>query len=415
MNRTDVIVIGSGLAGLTAALASAMRGRKVTLLSYGSGALSLSSGLIDFLGYDESHRAVRSPRKAMAKLPATHPYRKIGLDYLEKATDFFKDFTKKQGLPYHGSLDAQMLVPTAVGTLKPTGLAPQSLSGSEALAGKKKVVAVGIKGLKDFYAGIMMENLKKSLGEGSGYETTTVETGLTGGRDLTALDVAHWLDTQEGRAAFASQLGKYRGAKDTVLILPQILGSKGEAVYLALKGELGTELLETTGLPPSVNGLRLQAMYKKALRDLGVTMVENTKVIGAETKGKRCVWLVAEAGIREKIYRADKYILATGGFYSGGITMRDFEKPREEVFHLPVYFVAGEENWSNKEFFSHKAQGYARTGILTDESLRPVDKHGKVVLENVYVVGRNLGGYDLCFEHSGNGVALGSGYKAAQM
>ena len=35
--------------------------------------------------------------------------------------------------------------------------------------------------------------------------------------------------------------------------------------------------------------------------------------------------------------------------------------------------------------------------------------------ENGYVVGSNLGGYDFCFEHSGNGVALASAYKAALM
>ena len=39
---------------------------------------------------------------------------------------------------------------------------------------------------------------------------------------------------------------------------------------------------------------------------------------------------------------------------------------------------------------------------------------GKVVLENVRVCGRMLAGYDFCFEHSGNGVAISSAYKAAR-
>ena len=68
-----------------------------------------------------------------------------------------------------------------------------------------------------------------------------------------------------------------------------------------------------------------------------------------------------------------------------------------------------------KELFGDKAQGFAKTGVRTDSSLRPVDADNRLVYENVYVAGRNLGGYDFCFEHSGNGVALASAYKAAML
>ena len=50
---------------------------------------------------------------------------------------------------------------------------------------------------------------------------------------------------------------------------------------------------------------------------------------------------------------------------------------------------------------------------MTDENLLPVDKNGNRILDNVYIVGRNLAGFDFCFEHSGNGVALSSAYKVA--
>jgi glycerol-3-phosphate dehydrogenase subunit B len=84
------------------------------------------------------------------------------------------------------------------------------------------------------------------------------------------------------------------------------------------------------------------------------------------------------------------------------------------IFDLPVYIEAGEENWSNAELFSDKPQGFAKTGVRTDNDLRPVDENDQLVYENVYVVGNSLGGYDFCFEHSGNGVALASAYKAAK-
>ena len=40
MSKSDVVVIGNGLAGLVSALVSADQGKKVTLLSYGEGNFS---------------------------------------------------------------------------------------------------------------------------------------------------------------------------------------------------------------------------------------------------------------------------------------------------------------------------------------------------------------------------------------
>ncbi len=414
MKHSDTVVIGSGLAGLMAALTSAKQGKKVTLLTTGAGSLSLNSGVIDVLGFDENHNFVESPREGIKTLPEDHPYKKIGVDTLEKAVEAFLDFTKEGHFPYSGSLDRQILVPTAVGTLKPTCLAPRSLNGN-GLKEKQHIVVVGISGLKDFYGDIIVDNIRPLLGENHRYEVVTVESGLGGGRDITTMDVARWMDTDGGLETLASAL-KPHAAEGTVFLLPQILGTAGEDRMIALQDKLGAEVVETTCLPPSVNGLRLQKIFHGALMRLGVDLIEDTKVVRAVTQGKRCTAVVAQAAAREKTYEAEKFILATGGFYSGGITMREFEQPKEMIFGLPVWFVPGEENWSNEQLFSDKPQGFAKTGILTDENLRPVDnKTGKVVYDNVHVVGRNLGGYDFCFEHSGNGVALASAYKAAMV
>ena len=415
MIRSDVVVIGGGFAGLTAALAAAKRGQTVTLLTYGEGTLPLNSGVIDVFGYDENHSFVENPIAAIEKLPETHPYKKIGVKALQEAVEFFCGVARKNHIPYHGSLDHQMMVPTAIGTLKPTCLTPHSLSGSEVFPGKKKIIVVGIKGLKDFYGDIMMVNLKKALGEDREYQLVEVDTGLTGGRDITTQDVARWLDTDAGTASFTKQLKAYGGETDVLFIVPQVLGTKGHACYQTISSRLGTDVLETTCLPPSVNGMRLQHVLVDSLREMGVDIVENTKVIGSEKDGKTVKAVIAKTASNERKYYAKRFILATGGFYSGGITMRDFEQPKEPIFDLPVSFVKGEENWTNKELFGNAPQGFAKTGILTDEALHPVDESGTVVLENVHVVGRDLGGYDFCFEHSGNGVALASAYKAAMM
>ena len=347
-----------------------------------------------------------------AMLLPTAPAAAYGMGKVEEAVQYFLDITKKYGFPYQGSLERQIMVPTAVGTLKPTCLAPKSLDGSH-LGSKEKIVIVGIKGLKDFYADIMAENLKKTL-PNMQYELVEIDSGLTGGRDITTLDVARWLDSEEGRRTVADRL-KPHSASGTVFLVPQMLGTTGAACATDLSERVGAEVIETTCLPPSVNGLRLQKMLKQALLGLGVDIVEDTKVLRAVKEGAKCKAVVAQASVREKNYYANKFILATGGFYSGGIVMREFEQPKEPIFDLPVWFPAGEENWSNEQLFSDKPQGFAKTGILTDEAMRPVDNTGKQIFENVHVVGRNLGGYDFCFEHSGNGVALASAYQAARM
>ena len=67
MKHSDVIVIGSGVAGMTAALASAQQGKSVTLLTYGASSLSLNSGLIDILAFDDEHKAAKSPLDSLTE------------------------------------------------------------------------------------------------------------------------------------------------------------------------------------------------------------------------------------------------------------------------------------------------------------------------------------------------------------
>ena len=405
---TSTIVIGSGFAGLTAALFCAERGQKVTLLTHGAGTLPLNSGVIDVLGYDETRVRVVSPREGLKKLSANHPYNKIGIATVEKAITHFLATAEKYGFPYCGNLDKQIDVPTPAGTLKPTCLSPKSLDATD-VSGKVTVVVV--KELKDFYGEIIAANLKKFLPQTTDYNIVTFDSGLTGGRDITTLDVARLLDTKEGRDRFIAQMLPH--AKDTTFITPQILGATNGECAEYIESKLNTRVIETTCLPPSVNGLRLRNMLLGALQSLKVKIVEDTTVLRAERQNGKCIAVVAKTAAREKRYTADRFILATGGIYSGGVILPKFEEPKEPIFDLPVWFIPGEENHSNEEFFSDKPQGFAQMGIMTDENLLPVDKNGNRILDNVYIVGRNLAGFDFCFEHSGNGVALSSAYKVA--
>ncbi len=405
MKEREVVVIGGGFSGLISAIKSARSGKRTALLQYGSGAFPLNSGLIDILGYDQDKKEVENPLEAIADLPKAHPYHRIGKDMVEKSADFFLGLMEEQGFPYEGSVTAHRHVATAIGTWKPSSLVPPSMD-LPPLAGKRLIV-VDVKGLKDFDGKMAAANLTDRVD--SVVESTRIELGPIEGRDITLLSCARFMEA--GGWQKAVEALRPLDGENVVFLFPQVLGIQGNTVYRALDKALKGAVVETTGMPPSANGMRLRDVLLRAARGAGVELVENAQVTGAEIEGKECKYIRVQAGVHEQHYHAEKYILATGGFYSGGLYMEDLEKPREVVFGLPVSF--DKEHWTDKDFFAE--QGFMLAGIDTDESLRPVDETGAVVLENVRVVGRNLSGYDFCREHSGNGVALSSAYKAAMV
>ena len=402
MKISDVIVIGGGLAGLMAAAVAANRGQKVALLTYGSGSLPLASGAIDFLN-------AKAPDAAIKNLPAHHPYKKIGLKNIDAAAKFFCEVAAQYNLPYNGRLSAQIPIVTAIGTLKYSALVPESMDASK-LIDKKKIYVAGVKGLKDFYAAMIADNLKKYFPDKI-FEVATLDLELLGGRDITCMDAAQILTGNE--QILADGLKKLNATEDDAIILPPILGLEGNSSRAEVKPQLRAEIFETTCLPPSPPGIRLQRAFIKYLQKSGVRILENSKVVRGVVEGKKVSGVVVENAVREKTFPARKIILATGGFYSGGLTMREFDAPKEPIFDIPVFFPQGENNWSNRNLFENRPQGFSMTGIFTNENLNPVDENGAVLFENLHVVGANLGGVDKIFERSMGGVAIASAYKGA--
>ena len=50
---------------------------------------------------------------------SAHPYSILGAERIEEGVLFFLEIMKKAGLPYAGSAEENMMMPTAVGTLVP--------------------------------------------------------------------------------------------------------------------------------------------------------------------------------------------------------------------------------------------------------------------------------------------------------
>lgn len=402
MKTADVIVIGGGLAGLMAASVAASRGQKVIVLTYGSGSLPLASGTIDVIN-------ATAPDAAIKALDKKHPYKKIGIRNVDSAIKFLCDVTAQANLPYNGKINAQIPVVTAVGTIKYSCIVPESMDASN-LADKKKIFVANIKGIKDFYAKMLVDNLKKHFPD-KDFEIATIDLNLLGGRDITCMDAAQILTDNE--QPLASELKQFNATADDAIIMPPIFGLAGNFSRSIVQTQIRAEIIETTCLPPSPPGIRLQRAFMKHLQKANVRFYENSKVVRGEFKGRKVTGVVIENAVREKFFPARKFILATGGFYSGGLTMREFDNPKEPIFNLPVFFPKGAENWSNPNLFDDKPQGFSTAGILTNDNINPLDEDGDIIYDNLHVVGANLGGVDFIHERSLGGIAIASAYKAA--
>jgi glycerol-3-phosphate dehydrogenase subunit B len=105
---------------------------------------------------------------------------------------------------------------------------------------------------------------------------------------------------------------------------------------------------------------------------------------------------------------AQSIVLATGGFASGGIETDSRWVTRERVLGLPLRGVPAEDQ---ERFVGAylEAQPMARVGVAVDAELRAEGA------DNVVVVGAALPGAAPWREGSGEGIALSSGFRAAEV
>ena len=410
MKKNDVIVIGGGLSGIFAAITAAGRGRQVLLVTKGVGAIAIGGGTIDILGYDAKGIPVRSPWEAMAGLEATHPFSLIGRQTVDQATQVFLSLLAEEGYPYMGTLQKNEWIPTALGRVKPSCFVPLTMNASN-LKNAEKVAVVEVDGLKDYSGRVIAEGLAQNPGYRKDYAVVTLKTGIEDGRDLTALDVARWLDTENGQVSCCEQLVRAIRPHG-VILLPPVLGTRPDYELLQ-KIEQATQcrVIETVGLPPAVTGFRLRKLLVKRMTKLNVRMIEQSNVVRASVINGCCREIVTGNLDRERSYRADSFILASGGLFGGGLQASP-GKVSENIFNLPVHVPSQTDKWSNESLFFTPGQPFAKYGVMVNQTLRPVDMNGNVLLENVFIAGKTLAGYDYCFEKSGNGVALATAYRA---
>jgi glycerol-3-phosphate dehydrogenase subunit B len=411
--RPEAVVVGAGLAGLTAALRLAEGGTRTTLVTKGVGATHLSPAGIDVLGYapDLVERPASSLPAFVSEHPE-HPYARISSGTLAASAAWLVDRVSQ--LEYVGTLEENMFLPTAVGVPKPTAFAPASMAAGDLRSGGR-FAFVGLRALKDFYPTYLADNLSQAkLPSGVTVEARAVQLLDPGEEaDVSPLGYARMFEDQHFRRAVASDLGP-RLEPDETVGFPAVLGlDQHRSVRLDLQETLGRPVFEVPTLPPSVTGIRLYRQLLGAFLGAGGRQVIGAVATGAETDGRRVQGIVVQAAApRPTIHEAGWFVLATGGFAEGALALDSGGRVTENVFGIPVSWVPGpDETRFDPLYFAD--QPMARAGLAVDDQLRPVGLDGTAAFENLFAAGAVIGGAVPWRELSGNGVALATGYAAA--
>jgi glycerol-3-phosphate dehydrogenase subunit B len=452
---SEVLVVGGGLAGMTAALSAAREGVGVRLVSHKQSTLQQASGLVDALGYlpptgsagaddrtppvtDDGPTAtptagrtgvrdrpdpegpLADPFEAIERLPDEHPYRLVGADALRDGLALFDDAVEG----YRGAhTDRNALLPTMGGTVKPTARYPDAVAAGLA-SDDRPMLIVGFRSLSAFDARQVADHLDAA---GVPFPVAGAEVAFPASfrDDASVTRVAHALDRDEpidGTPAREALAGLVRPELDAVaggverVGLPAFLGDdEAPAVRADLAERLGVDVFEVPMGPPSLPGLRLADRLYDALDDAGVRYETGVPVVGRELAdgagdSGRIEHLLVDRGT-EVPYAAEAVVLATGGLVGKGIDS-DRDGVREPVLGCHVPHPEERYEWYVDDVFGD--QPYARFGVRADDRLRPLGPDGAVQFPNVRVAGATLGGADVAREKSASGVSLATGLVAGR-
>jgi glycerol-3-phosphate dehydrogenase subunit B len=411
----DVLVVGGGLAGITAAIAAAETGADVRLASYKQPTLRHASGLVDVLGYTpDGEGPLVDPFEAIDDLPEGHPYERAGADAVHAGLDLFDDIADT----YEGShTPKNALLPTHGGTVKPTARYPAGAAAGVA-SDTRDTLLVGFERLVDFDAPLAAAHLG-AAGAPFRARGVTVEFPIELSADPKVTRFAHLLDRDEAvggrgrgvRRALAERVKGHLDGEERVGF-PAVLGDDHPTeIRSELEAELGAAVFEVPMGPPSLPGIRLEDRLYEALDDAGVSITTGNPIVDYDGDGTVETVYMDRNGSRVP-YAAAEFVLATGGLVGKGIDS-DREGVEEPIFDCHVPHPSDRYEWFEDGAFDDHA--FARFGVDPDTEMRPRDADGDVQFDNLRAAGSVLGGSDFAAEKSGSGVSLATGYRAGHL
>ncbi len=310
-----VVVAGSGIAGVVAALRARVLGNEVVLVGSGRSASSRSLGVVDVLGYMKGGE-VGNPEEGIRVLSEDceeHPYALLGVEMVRQALEFFKEAVAAAGVPFMGRTTENIHIATQFGTVKPTCLAPEGVYAGRVERWHRRAVGIAGEEERNFSPRFVAESLS-------------------------------WLLPKLGVA------------------LPERIeaGDEGDIVLRPMR-QGGTE----AALPLLGDGEFVVKRLLEHAAALGVSVVED-RIRGARIEGGE-----VRAFVGTQSYTGDAFVLATGDWTGGG--MHAF---REAVLGLELVERSAEH--FKKLPLPEEGHPYSRLGVRTDGALNPFYRGKKI-------------------------------------
>lgn len=421
----DVLVVGGGMAGATAALAAREAGARVVLARKAPGSTGLSGGAVSVAEdpacmpdtpFAARAGVVEAARRIAATRPG-HPYRLLRdrLDRLWNAVEFATGQLSAVLAP-PGGRNRFLLTP--FGHAHAAAACHRSMAAGDLAEVRGTLVVCGFEGHLGWDPGLIA----------SGAERVRPLGGPSPRAQF--LDLFRWEDGALGRPFDLARLLEAPGAAeeagrvlrrvlrrgDAAAVLPAVLGVDPDArVPDRIAAEAGIPVAEILSDLPSVPGLRLHRAVDARLAAAGVDVLQGEVRAGSGPD------LPASVGGREVVARS--WVLASGRFVGGGIERRG--ALREAVLGLPVLASEGPFADPSIRFAirspasltardSRAPQPLLAAGLRVDEELHPLDAEDRVLHPRVFAAGAVVGGHDPASDGTGMGVAMFTGWLAGR-
>ena len=347
--RFDTVIIGGGLAGLTAGISLQEAGQKVAIVSAGQNAMHFFSG---------SFEAAGPVRERVSALFAAAGVRTNAIDGLQ-------------------------LMP--MGKFQPVSLTLEDVTVFPEEHIAEKALIVNFTGFHDFYCTFLAETLEKA---GTACRIRFVrlpemEHLRTSPSEMRSVNIARVMDEYWEKAV--SDIRILLGDED-LIILPQVFGLKDASVLDKIRTALPARVAFVGTMPPSVPGIRTQMLLKRRFEVLGGTFLMGDEVTSAALH-EGVVSSITTRNLDTARLFADHFILASGGYFSKGLAATPTQV-YEPLFGLDIDYPVERKDWYDADFFAE--QPFMDFGVKTDASLHAV-KDGEP-MKNLFCIGSVLGG-----------------------